>query len=641
MITRENMVTKCEETLNTIENLQKDSSSNLIIQCMIPSIAKRTKEIYEICKVEKYVLSFMGSVGVGKSTAIANLIGLIDESVLEDYTQKEYTTQELPLLKTGAGRTTVCETRITLSDQNKCTITITPLSWYEVDNLINDFCVLENKDTKMQSREFSTEKRRVLINMAKIPAKISDKQVQMDYIKQTFGDSEGVHTLKEAITKNINYAQRQTVEFSFDMEQGKEEFTKWLRKRMKEINNGENDSVPFPSTIELNLSRNSLSKEIPEFIGAIEDTRGMDSIAAREDFNKNCEDIHKICIICDEIPSYGGIIMTQCFEPHFQSQKTDLKHRCIVLGLEKGAELKQCNSASNREDGKGVKIQEALDHWNSPIFLGKENVTFYNSYLGIRYDSEENCIIGYDEKKYNLEKESVFRHIEQLRSNMYESYYGELQELNQQLMVFANNQVNGTIPTEQVEKLGQLRSKMEVLLDKVEVTYEKCLKALEIDIRHKVHASCLGASVRRYGKYDNYNIYLQIANFGLVVFDDSCREYLLTIWKDLEELFEDKKEIEMALKIAIRLRSTQLYDDFRRKDSKDLSAITEEQLKDEQMWKQMMTYWGEGSSTRSYRDRIADDLLKEESNQKIIQGIVKQRNVLLLFEELVGFLTFE
>ena len=80
--------------------------------CIARELARRIrKQIVALegkCNIEKYNLLFNGEVGIGKSTAICHLTGLIDGDCLK----KGEETDRLPLLKTGSGRTTVCETRI-------------------------------------------------------------------------------------------------------------------------------------------------------------------------------------------------------------------------------------------------------------------------------------------------------------------------------------------------------------------------------------------------------------------------------------------------------------------------------------------------------------------------------------------------
>lgn len=633
---RENILIKCEENIETVCGLTNNSSINPIIKIMIEPIKERIDRINEICQVDKYTLTFIGPIGVGKSTAISNLIGLIDESILKTYQQSEHTLQDIPLLKTAEGRTTLCETVITLSDSDSCSVKIDALPLQEFELLIEQFCLyIDKQSCNDEKSECPIEIRRVITNMAKIPNNISDSQVMTNYINQTFDqNAEKTYTLKDAIIKNINYSERKvlSVAFNFNNEQG--DISTWLKKTMSEINNGENDLMPFPKKIDINISKASISQELPEYIVAIQDTRGMDQIAVRDDILDCCYDLSKICIICDSITSYGNIISNTFLKNHYILQNSDLKHRCILLGLEKGAQLKKANGASGRETGKDIKKREALDLWNNTLCLENENLSFYNSFLGISYDQDEN-INGFDKQKYELEKSNVFNNIKQLNTNMYEAYNYELKEIYEQLITFSKNEVND----EQKKKLCELKAIVVSCKKDLTIVYDKCLKSLESEVRKQVNASCLRASVSRNGEYYNYNIYSNIANFCFSEFDNSCQKHLYYIVKTVSELLDNSIEIEKALKIALKLQIENLYRKFRDKDSQDFKNIMKQNLQMDPVWKEMSTYWGDGKSTKKYRDRIADELFEKIKNKNISQAIYSQKNALIFFDELSNFLT--
>ena len=263
---RENILIKCEENIETVCGLTNNSSINPLIKIMIEPITERIDRINEICQVDKYTLTFIGPIGVGKSTAISNLIGLIDESILKTYQQSEHTLQDIPLLKTAEGRTTLCETVITLSDSDSCSVKIDALPLQEFELLIEQFCLyIDKQSCNDEKSECPIEIRRVITNMAKIPNNISDSQVMTNYINQTFDqNAEKTYTLKDAIIKNINYSERKvlSVAFNFNNEQG--DISTWLKKTMSEINNGENDLMPFPKKIDINICKTYISQELPD-----------------------------------------------------------------------------------------------------------------------------------------------------------------------------------------------------------------------------------------------------------------------------------------------------------------------------------------------------------------------------------------
>lgn len=86
---------KCNENLLKANEILNNENIDAIIKIMTNPLINRISTIKEICSVEKYNLCFIGSVGVGKSTAITNLLGLIDqEQLLEGHKL-----MDIPLLK--------------------------------------------------------------------------------------------------------------------------------------------------------------------------------------------------------------------------------------------------------------------------------------------------------------------------------------------------------------------------------------------------------------------------------------------------------------------------------------------------------------------------------------------------------------
>lgn len=127
---------------------------------------------------------FIGSIGVGKTTAICYLLSLV--------------TGDKPLLSTGAGRTTVCEVivsdsqEIIISESKENTIDIEPLSEDAVKNYLEDFAdsILASGLSKIDQDEtfkLSAEIERSLRNMMGLPTERkkdeTGKRIIIDHAK--------------------------------------------------------------------------------------------------------------------------------------------------------------------------------------------------------------------------------------------------------------------------------------------------------------------------------------------------------------------------------------------------------------------------------------------------------------------------
>lgn len=86
---REEIVKECRRAAELADTLINDGGRRGIVRELAHNIKRRIAEIEENSGVVKYNLYFNGRAGVGKSTAICHLAGLIDKSCCEN--SKEFT----------------------------------------------------------------------------------------------------------------------------------------------------------------------------------------------------------------------------------------------------------------------------------------------------------------------------------------------------------------------------------------------------------------------------------------------------------------------------------------------------------------------------------------------------------------------
>ena len=144
---------------------------------------------------------FVGSIGVGKTTAICYLLGLV--------------IGDKPLLSTGSGRTTICE--VVISEGEEDAIEIEPLSEIEVKNYLEDFAdsILAFRPARVDNEDIfklSAEIERSLRNMIdlQIERKKDEvgKRIAIDHAKLRANELGDKSALVNDFLKRINFSHR-------------------------------------------------------------------------------------------------------------------------------------------------------------------------------------------------------------------------------------------------------------------------------------------------------------------------------------------------------------------------------------------------------------------------------------------------
>ena len=95
----------------------------------------------------EHSISFIGDIGVGKSTAISFLFDLLVPAKAND------PSSDRPILETGAGGTTICEVHIKSGPEFG--ISVLPVEASELNNMISDFCAVKWASIRKERSEGS------------------------------------------------------------------------------------------------------------------------------------------------------------------------------------------------------------------------------------------------------------------------------------------------------------------------------------------------------------------------------------------------------------------------------------------------------------------------------------------------------
>ncbi|SEA73445.1 helix-turn-helix domain-containing protein [Nitrosospira multiformis] len=242
-------------------------------------------------------IAFIGEVGVGKSTAISFLYGLLDP-VSVDSDLREYV-----VLETGGGHTTLCEVNIRRGPG--LGIVVQAQSDEELRNLIGDFCAavwLRRKATEGQKNDsvnVSEEVQRALRNMSSLTVKrernAQGKPVARDQALELADQCATEEEFRARVVERMNLEQRTRREIWIEDTGGKTAMQQ-LRKLFRDINNGRIPDIPLPTSIDLLIPEFGL--ELPGLAISVVDTKGLDEIAVRADLDARLKDARTHVVLC-------------------------------------------------------------------------------------------------------------------------------------------------------------------------------------------------------------------------------------------------------------------------------------------------------------------------------------------------------
>ncbi|MGC9207921.1 helix-turn-helix domain-containing protein [Acidithiobacillus sp.] len=242
-------------------------------------------------------IAFIGEVGVGKSTAISFLYGLIDP------TSPPSDLRERVVLETGGGHTTLCEVNIRRGPGFG--IVVQAQSDEEMRNLVGDFCAatwlrrIGGDGQKNDSVNVSEEVQRALRNMSGLTVrrerdakgKTSSRDQAAELASQCATEEEFRARVIDLMKLELRTRREIWIE-----DGGAKAPMQQLRKLFRDINNGRLGDVPLPASIDLLIP--GFGSEVPGLAVSAVDTKGLDEVTVRADLDARLKDPRTHVVLC-------------------------------------------------------------------------------------------------------------------------------------------------------------------------------------------------------------------------------------------------------------------------------------------------------------------------------------------------------
>ena len=331
----------------------------------------------------EHQVAFIGSIGVGKSTAICKMTGL--EAAKEDGTMT-------PVLEVGGGGITVCEVHLRTGPEFG--LIVEPKGDDELRQDVLDLAdsILKGAPTPdedgpngQESQGISKEVARALRNMANLaiqrPKGADGKRTTVDPAKQLAQQFPTRREFVVEVLSRMELHRRDKRDVWYDSASGKSP-KGWLRDIFAAINNGRSPDFTLPRRIEVVVPEELL--QVADLDVRFIDTKGIDRNAAREDIECHFDDPHTLAVLCSPFNNAPAaetrLLLERAKDAGVRTLDTNaallvLPRPTEALAMKDDATSAPVESAEEGYELKGEQIALALE----PLGLQTLGVAFYNA----------------------------------------------------------------------------------------------------------------------------------------------------------------------------------------------------------------------------------------------------------------------
>ena len=612
-----------EETLQRIGELRTPELTSAFAKQLDLFEARITQHANYLLPTH-HAIAFLGSIGVGKSTAICTLTGLRLQG-------PEQLNQQMAL-EVGGGGTTVCEVRIRRGPRWGLSITPRPDDAIRAD--VTDFCEYLIRVTSTDTSEtpetnigVPRETERVIRNMSRLTvvSKKDDgrKRIRTDPAKELVSTYPEVSALAVEILTRMDLPRRQTRVLWYP-EGCSLAPIEWLQAEFAKINNGRNAEVTIPDLIEVTMPDAVFAH--PHLQIEIIDTKGIDQTVQREDLERHFDDARTLTVLCSAFLDAPEQAVQTLLERAISSGVSKVAEMTLVLVLARPGE------AAAMKDDSGNAVQddhEGYDFKRDQVDLALRRITpaeFTVEFFNAKYDD------------LTPVRASLLRALERMRRERHEQIHLLAAQIE---TLIANREREEAAAAVLQEALSHVRVWLERNRDGREPTGS--VQRSLITAISTVHPASVRASVRRHGSWGNLDYYYQIGFEAKRIAAQHIKSRVDELGVIVANLLH-KKEFAAAHGILSELlaKANDLVESLLRKAQLTGQTLYEEALRgDVAFWQQSADQWGLGSG---YRERVANvsdswfAVSDQQARRKVVLDFV-QSAWRSLIEELESLMT--
>ena len=576
-----------EETLNKIKGFLDDEEQPWPLRRQVERRRGDLERVTAFLTNLKHNISFIGDIGVGKSTAISFIFDLLVPARAGE--------RNRTVLETGAGGTTICEVHVRSGPEFG--ISVLPMDVSDLTHMVSDFCAAKWATIRKEQNEGSETPRvgreieRAIRNMSGLARRkttMDGKTRYHDPILDLVRDCQRQDELCARVLDGMDLLGRTNTEIWYPSGRGHHPF-EWIRDTFRYVNNGRMRDVPLPRNIDLLVP--DFGKSFGEFEITVIDTKGVDDLAVREDLDSRLRDPRTSVVLCCRFNDAPGT-SSKALLDHMRRTSSErfAPGKVSLLSLPRSGEALEMKGdlgdpALSNEEGYEFKKMQVEDD------LRAEDVP---GILPLFFNVEAD-----DAAQVRME---LFEQLSRMRNTVSERLFGLCDAATE----IIENQQKHAITTALEEVAKRLDA---FLVGNGELgtggrpAYQEALGTVEA-VRY---ASTLWASTRRSGDYSGLNIVLLV---GVGAAQDALlrsRDWFAKIEGHVNTLKADTDLSPAMLSIEqIRAVAETSRRAFLAGAQRSAMEIYREPLTQDPVWSECVSEWGKGPG---FKGRVHQHLL--------------------------------
>lgn len=612
--------------LRKLRELREDPDLKSVFVRQIDLYEKELRRLANYLRSRDHQIAVIGSIGVGKSTGICKLTGLLKPG--EDRLDRQI------VLETGAGGITLCEVHI--SHGPKYGLLIVPRTEDSIRKDVEDFCEYLIKTIRPDAAPkqvddedgdllgISKEVVRAIRNMAGLTEKRKEeggKRVRIDPAKELAHQFPKMQELAIQILTRMDLLRRNRRDAWYP-DDSTQSPTQWLQQLFADVNNGRHPEFTLPQKIEVVVPDPVFaSHDLPI---KIIDTKGIDQTAERQDLECHFDDPRTLVVLCSRFNDAPEIAVQTLLQRAKEAGVKDIEPKTIVLVLPRPDEalaVKYDDGTKVEDDREGYDLKR--DQIEMPLKQKGFNgltVEFFNA----KADSPETVRDGLVSKivQYRMTYCQQISQVSEAVDHLIEN-----REDEQMRLVF--EEVGRRLNT-WIDKHRELD------WDDLEV-HQPLVAAID----NTRYAATIRAAVRRRGEWDNLDYFHQLAvgtrRIAVAQIGGKVRDFkvILTNLIDDGELVQAK---EFLTRVSERLDAS-IDDAYRKLQIGGREAFREELEKDLEFWRQCENRWGAGPGYRTSISQMTDHQFESsyEDAHELVKALIaaEWNGVISLLEEML------